>query len=37
MKKNDALHNIAVLESKFTKLEISPEQIDRIKNSVLSS
>ena len=29
------LHNITVLESKLTKLEISPERIDRIKNSVL--
>ena len=35
--KNDTLHNIAVLESKLIKLEISLEQIDRIKNSVLSS
>ena len=35
--KNDALHNIVVLESKLIKLEISPEQIDGIKNSVLSS
>ena len=33
--KHDALHNIIVLESKLIKLEISPEQIDRIKNSVL--
>ena len=29
------LHNITVLESKLIKLEISPERIDRIKNSVL--
>ena len=35
--KYDALHNIVVLESKLIKLEISPEQIDRIKNSVLPS
>ena len=35
--KNDTLHNIAELESKLIKLEISPERIDRIKNSVLSS
>ena len=33
--KHDALHNIIVLESKLIKLEISPERIDRIKNSVL--
>ena len=33
--KHDALHNIIVLESKLVKLEISPERIDRIKNSVL--
>ena len=32
--KNNTLHNIAVLEWKLIKLEISPEQIDRIKNSV---
>ena len=32
MKKYSALNDIAVLE---TKLEISPERIDRIKNSVL--
>ena len=33
--KHDVLHNIIVLESKLIKLEISPERIDRIKNSVL--
>ena len=33
--KHDALHNIIVLESKLIKLEISPERIDRVKNSVL--
>ena len=32
--KHDALYNIIVLQSKLIKLEISPEQIDRIKNSV---
>ena len=32
--KDDAFHNI-VLESKLIKLEISPEGINRIKNSVL--
>ena len=37
MKKTEILHNITVLESKLTKLEISPERIDRIKNSVLWS
>ena len=36
-KKNDALHNIVVLEAKLIKLEISPARIDRIKNSVLLS
>ena len=36
-KKNNTLHNIAVLEWKLIKLEISPKQINRIKNSVLSS
>ena len=35
--KNNVLHNIVELESKLMKLEISPERIDRIKNSVLSS
>ena len=34
--KHSALNYIAVLESKLIKLEISPERIDRIKNSVLS-
>ena len=33
--KTETLHNIMVLESKLIKLEISPERIDRIKNSVL--
>ena len=32
---HDAVHNIALLESKLIKLEISPERVDRIKNSVL--
>ena len=36
-KKNDTLHNIAVLESKLIKLEISPARIDRIKNLILLS
>ena len=35
--KNDTVHNILVLKLKLIKLEISPERIDRIKNSVLSS
>ena len=35
--KHDALHNIIVLESKLIKLEISPEQIDRIENLILPS
>ena len=35
--KHNTLNYIAVLESKLIKLEISLEQIDRIKNSVLSS
>ena len=34
-KEIETLHNITVLESKLIKLEISPERIDRIKNSVL--
>ena len=34
--KNDTLHKIGVLESTLINLEISPEQIDTIKNSVLS-
>ena len=33
--RHDALHNIIVLGSKLIKLEIFPERIDRIKNSVL--
>ena len=33
--KIETLHNITVLESKSIKLEISPERIDRIKNSAL--
>ena len=33
--KIETLHNIIVLESKLIKLEILPEQIDGIKNSVL--
>ena len=33
--KIETFHNIMVLESKLEKLEISPERIDRIKNSVL--
>ena len=37
MKKYRALNDIAVLESKLIKLEISPERIDRIKNLVQSS
>ena len=35
--KPNAVHDIAVLESKLIKLEVSPAQIDRIKNSSLSS
>ena len=35
--KHTALNDIAVLESKLIKLEISSERIDRIKNLVLSS
>ena len=31
------MHNIAVLESKLIKLEISPARIDRIKNLILLS
>ena len=31
---HDAMHNITLLESKLIKLEISPEQVDRIKDSV---
>ena len=33
--KHDAWHSIIVLESKSIKLEISPDRIDRIKDSVL--
>ena len=33
--KIETLHNITVSESKLEKSEISPERIDRIKNSVL--
>ena len=36
-KKHDQLNDIAVLESKLIKFEISPERIDRIKNLVLLS
>ena len=35
--KHSVLNDIAVLESKLIKLEISPERTDRIKNWVLSS
>ena len=35
--KKEALHNITLLESKLEKLEIPPEQIGRIKDSVLLS
>ena len=35
--KHDQLNDIAVLESKLIKFEISPERIDRIKNLVLLS
>ena len=35
--KHNTLHNIVELESKLKKLEMSSEQIDRIKNSVLLS
>ena len=31
MKKDDAMHNIVLLESKLIKLEISLERINRIK------
>ena len=33
--KHSSLNDIALLEPKLIKLEISPERIDRIKNSVL--
>ena len=36
MKKNNVLYNIVALESKLTKLEVSLERLDRIKNSSLS-
>ena len=32
--KNDTLHNIAVLESKLIKLEISPKRIDLIESKI---
>ena len=35
--KNNALHDITILESKIIKLGITPAQIDKIKESVLSS
>ena len=35
--KHDALHDITVLESKLIELKISPEQINKIKKSMLSS
>ena len=35
--KHGVLNDIAVLESKLIKLEISPGRTDRIKNSVFSS
>ena len=35
MKKIEILYDITVLESTVIKLEISPERIDRIENSVL--
>ena len=34
---HDLLHDIAVLESKLIKLEITPTQIDKIKKSILPS
>ena len=37
MKKHDALHDITVLESKLIKLGITPIQINKIKESGLSS
>ena len=37
MKKHDTLHDITMLESKLMKLGIAPMQIDKIKESVLSS
>ena len=35
--KHGVLNYIALLESKLIKLQITPERIDQIKNSVLSS
>ena len=35
--KHNALHDIIILESKLIKLGITPAQIDKIKESVLSS
>ena len=35
--KHNALHDITILESKIIKLGITPAQIDKIKESVLSS
>ena len=35
MKKIEILYDITALESTVIKLEISPERIDRIENSVL--
>ena len=35
--KIEALHNITILESKLEKLEIWPERIGRIKDSILLS
>ena len=36
MKKYNTLYNIVALELKLTKLEVSLERLDRIKNSALS-
>ena len=36
-KKEETFHDIAVLESKLIKLEVTPIQIVEIKESVLSS
>ena len=35
--KHNALHDITILESKIIKLGTTPAQIDKIKESVLSS
>ena len=35
--KHNTLHDITILESKIIKLGITPAQIDKIKESVLSS